>query len=62
MIRTLTGSGRSRAPLTQRSRTIRARARNINAVDLAILTALNFADELERLRIEYRELLEKSTP
>ncbi|MGO9059290.1 MAG: cell division protein ZapA [Candidatus Binataceae bacterium] len=43
----------------ERSRTIRARARNINAVDLAILTALNFADELERLRIEYRELLEQ---
>jgi cell division protein ZapA (FtsZ GTPase activity inhibitor) len=37
----------------------RAKARNINAVDLAILTALNFADELERLRIEYRELLEQ---
>jgi cell division protein ZapA len=43
----------------ERSRTIRARARNINTVDLAILTALNFADELERLRIEYRELLEQ---
>lgn len=43
----------------ERSRTIRARARNINAVDLAILTALNFADELERLRIEYRELLDQ---
>ena len=43
----------------ERSRTIRAKARNINAVDLAILTALNFADELERLRIEYRELLEQ---
>ena len=42
-----------------RTREIRARARNINAVDLAILTALNFADELERLRLEYRELLEQ---
>ena len=42
-----------------RTREIRAKARNINAVDLAILTALNFADELERLRLEYRELLEQ---
>ena len=42
-----------------RARDIRNRARNINAVDLAILTALNFADELERLRLEYRELLEQ---
>jgi cell division protein ZapA len=43
----------------ERARTIRTRARNITAVDLAILTALNFADELERLRVEYRELLEQ---
>lgn len=42
-----------------RSREIRTRARSINTVDLAILTALNFADELERLRLEYRELLEE---
>ena len=43
----------------ERGRLIRSRARAINAVDLAILTALNFADELERLRIEHRELLEQ---
>jgi cell division protein ZapA len=43
----------------ERTRAIRAKARSINAVDVAILTALNFADELERLRIEYRELLEQ---
>ncbi len=43
----------------ERGREIRARARAINAIDLAILTALNFADELERLRIEHRELLEQ---
>lgn len=42
----------------ERSRAIRARTRNINTMDLAILTALNFADELERLRIEYRQMLE----
>ena len=43
----------------ERGRAIRARSRSITAVDLAILTALNFADELERLRIEHRELLEQ---
>ena len=43
----------------ERTRAIRARSRSGTAVDVAILTALNFADELERLRIEYRELLEQ---
>jgi cell division protein ZapA len=43
----------------ERTRLIRARSRTVTTVDLAILTALNFADELERLRIEYRELLER---
>jgi cell division protein ZapA len=43
----------------ERGREIRARSRTITAVDVAILTALNFADELERLRIEHRELLEQ---
>jgi cell division protein ZapA len=43
----------------ERGRQIRARTRSITAVDLAILTALNFAEELERLRIEHRELLEQ---
>jgi cell division protein ZapA len=43
----------------ERGRSIRARARAITVVEQAILTALNFADELERLRIEHRELLEK---
>jgi cell division protein ZapA len=43
----------------ERGRSIRARQRAINAVDLAILTALNFADELERLRLEHRELLDQ---
>ncbi len=42
----------------ERGRQIRARTRAINAIDLAILTALNFADELEKLRIEHRELLD----
>ncbi len=43
----------------ERGREIRSRSRTITAVDVAILTALNFADELERLRIEHRELLEQ---
>jgi cell division protein ZapA len=43
----------------EQGRAIRARARAITTVELAILTALNFADELERLRLEYRELLEQ---
>jgi cell division protein ZapA len=43
----------------ERGRQIRARTRSITAVDLAIMTALNFAEELERLRIEHRELLEQ---
>ncbi len=38
---------------------IRARSRTISSVDVAILTALNFADELERLRSEYQQLLEQ---
>ncbi len=43
----------------ERGRAIRARTRAINAVDLAILTALNLAEDLERLRIEHRELLDQ---
>jgi cell division protein ZapA len=43
----------------ERTRAIRAKSRSINSVDVAILTALNFADELERLRVEYRELLDQ---
>jgi cell division protein ZapA len=43
----------------ERGRSIGARTRGVNPVDLAILTALNFAEELERLRLEHRELLEQ---
>lgn len=43
----------------EKSRVIRVKMRSVNAVDLAILTALNFADELERLRDEHRQLLEQ---
>jgi len=41
----------------ERIQTIRAASRTVNSVNLAILAALNFADELERLRREHQELL-----
>ncbi len=37
---------------------IRASSRAVNSIDVAILAALNFADELERLKREHREMLE----
>jgi len=41
----------------ERIRTIRAASRSVTSVNLAILAALNFAEELERLRREHQELL-----
>ncbi len=41
----------------QRIRTIRASSQTANSVNLAILAALNFADELERLRRQHQELI-----
>ena len=38
---------------------IRASSRAVNSIDVAILAALNFADELERLKREYREVTER---
>jgi cell division protein ZapA len=38
-------------------RSIRAGSQTANSVNLAILAALNFADELERLKREHRELI-----
>ena len=40
-------------------RDIRAGTQAVNSVSLAILAALNFADELEHLRREHRELVER---
>ena len=41
-----------------RIRQIQAGGRTVNSINLAILAALNFADELERLRKDHRELIE----
>ncbi len=38
---------------------IRAGTQTVNSVNLAILAALNFADELERLRHEHQELVDR---
>ncbi len=38
---------------------IRANSRAVNSVSVAILAALNFADELERLRRDHKALIEQ---
>ena len=38
---------------------IRASSRAVNSIDVAILAALNFADELERLKREHQEVLDR---
>jgi cell division protein ZapA len=43
----------------QKIKTIQAGNRPVNTIDVAILAALNFADELERLKREHREILER---
>ena len=43
----------------ERIRQIQAGGRTVNSINLAILAALNFADELERLRRDHRELIER---
>jgi len=43
----------------QKIKTIQAGTRPVNSIDVAILAALNFADELERLKREHREILER---
>jgi cell division protein ZapA len=45
------------AAVDEKIKTIRASAQTVNSVNLAILAALNFADELERLRRAHEELL-----
>ena len=42
----------------EKIKAIRASGRVVNSIDVAILAALNFADELERLKREHREMLE----
>jgi cell division protein ZapA (FtsZ GTPase activity inhibitor) len=43
----------------ERIKSIRASSQTANSVNLAILAALNFADELERLRRQHQELLDR---
>jgi cell division protein ZapA len=45
------------AAVDEKIRAIRASGQTVNSVNLAILAALNFADELERLRRNHAELL-----
>jgi len=45
------------AAVDEKIRTIRANSQTVNSVNLVILAALNFADELERLRREHQALL-----
>jgi cell division protein ZapA len=42
----------------EKIKAIRASSRVVNSIDVAILAALNFADELERLKREHKEVLE----
>jgi cell division protein ZapA len=41
----------------ERIREIQANSRAVNSISLAIMAALNLADELERLRRDHQELL-----
>jgi cell division protein ZapA len=45
------------AAVDEKIRTIRASSQTVNSVNLAILAALNFADELEHLRRDHQALL-----
>lgn len=43
----------------EKIRNIRANSHNVNSINLAIMAALNFAEELARLRQEHRELVSR---
>ncbi len=45
------------AAVDEKIRAIRASSQTVNLINIAILAALNFAEELERLRREHAELL-----
>jgi len=45
------------AAVDEKIRTIRASSQTVNSINLAILAALKFADELERLRRDHAEVL-----
>jgi cell division protein ZapA len=45
----------------ERIRKLRASGNTVSSVNIAILAALNFADELERLKREHQELIDRIT-
>ena len=45
------------AAVDQKIKAIRASSQTVNSINLVILAALNFAEELERLRRDHTELL-----
>jgi cell division protein ZapA len=47
------------ATVDEKIRDIRASGQTVNSVNLAILAALNFADELERLRRDHEAMLNR---
>jgi cell division protein ZapA (FtsZ GTPase activity inhibitor) len=47
------------ATVDDKIRTIRASSQSVNSVNLVILAALNFADELEHLRRDHQALLDR---
>ncbi len=47
------------ATVEEKIKSIRANSRAVNSVSVAILAALKFADELERLRQDHQALIEQ---
>ncbi len=47
------------ATVDEKIKYIRANSRAVNSVSVAILAALNFADELERLKRDHQALIEQ---
>jgi len=47
------------ATVDARIQTIRASSQSVNSVNLVILAALNFADELEHLRRDHQKMLDR---
>ncbi|HSR57203.1 MAG TPA: cell division protein ZapA [Candidatus Binataceae bacterium] len=45
----------------ERIKRLRASGNTVSSVNLAILSALNFADELEHLKREHKELIDRIT-
>ena len=45
----------------ERIRTLRANGNTVSSMNIAILAALNFADELEHLKKEHQELIDRIT-